>query len=238
MSLPSGVARLDPALVWRFLKQTLVWTLALATVLFVSAGTVDWPQAWAFLALSGVLGVASGLIIARDNPSLLRERMRGPIQKEQKPWDKVLLVAIIVVCTALPIAAGIDAKRIEYSHMPLWLEALGALLIAVGLYLFHVVMATNAYASTVVRIQGERGHKVISTGPYAYVRHPMYSGVASYFFGIAFLLGSWWAVGIAAIIVLIFAVRAVWEEETLKEELEGYSDYAERVRFRLVPWIW
>lgn len=238
MSLPSGVARLDPALVWRFLKQTLVWTLALATVLFVSAGTVDWPQAWAFLALSGVLGVASGLIIARDNPSLLRERMRGPIQKEQKPWDKVLLVAIIVVCTALPIAAGIDAKRIEYSHMPLWLEALGALLIAVGLYLFHVVMATNAYASTVVRIQGERGHKVISTGPYAYVRHPMYSGVACYFFGIAFLLGSWWAVGIAAIIVLIFAVRAVWEEETLKEELEGYSDYAERVRFRLVPWIW
>lgn len=227
----------DP-LIRRMLRQTAVFTAILAAMLFLAAGTLAWPEAWIYLAGSIVLGLASGLIIASRNPELLRERMRGPIQKEQKPWDKVLLAVVMVLTAALPIAAGIDAKRLGISHMPVWLEALGGLFVCFGIYMFHIVMLTNTYATTVVRVQSERGHQVISAGPYAWIRHPMYAGAIFYFLGIALLLGSWWAVSIAAAIIVVFAVRAVWEEETLKAELDGYAAYAERVRSRLIPWVW
>jgi protein-S-isoprenylcysteine O-methyltransferase Ste14 len=109
---------------------------------------------------------------------------------------------------------------------------------AFGLYMFHIVMETNSYASAVVRVQSERGHQVISTGPYAFVRHPMYSGAIFYFLGLGMLLGSWWATAIGAVIVALFGLRAVWEENTLMAELPGYTDYARRVRYRLIPGVW
>ena len=136
------------------------------------------------------------------------------------------------------VVAGLDAVRYHISHMPVWLEVLGAAGIAVALYIFHVVMRTNSYATAVVRIQDERGHQVISTGPYAFVRHPMYSGAILYFLGIALLLGSWYAVGIAVVLIALFGLRAVWEENTLIAELPGYAAYAERVRYRLIPGVW
>ena len=168
----------------------------------------------------------------------MRERMRGPIQSQQKPWDKALLVVVFVLCLAMFIVAGLDAVRYRTSNMPLWLEVTGAVGIALGIYIFHVVMRTNSYATAVVRIQNERGHQVISTGPYAFVRHPMYSGAILYFLGIALLLGSWYAVGIAVALIALFGLRAVWEEQTLIDELPGYAAYAERVRYRLIPGIW
>lgn len=232
-----AISLADP-LVRRMLRQTAVFTAILAAMLFIAAGTLAWPEAWIYLAGSIVLGLTSGLIIASRNPELLRERMRGPMQQGQKSWDKPLMGAVIVLCALLPIAAGIDAVRLGYSHMPLWLEVLGGLFVCFGIYMFHIVMVTNAYATTVVRVQSERGHQVISTGPYAFVRHPMYTGAVFYFLGIALLLGSWWAVAIAAVLAALFAVRAVWEEETLKAELDGYAAYAERVRYRLIPGVW
>jgi protein-S-isoprenylcysteine O-methyltransferase Ste14 len=228
----------DAQLIGRLLKQSGIWLVVLAAMLFVAAGTWRWPQAWVLLIMSGVLGLGSGLVIARRDPALLRERMRGPIQKEQKPWDKVLLGLVLVLCFAMPIVAGIDAVRLRLSHMPVWLEALGALGIVFGLYVFHIVMEANSYATAVVRVQHERGHQVISTGPYAWVRHPMYAGAIFYFLGFALLLGSWYAAAIALVVIALFGVRAVLEEETLKRELQGYADYARRVRFRLIPGIW
>lgn len=238
MTSKDGSAPLDTALVRRMLKHSLIWLTALGAILFASAGTLRWPEAWVFLIGSGILGLASGVVLVRHDPELLRERMRGPMQEGQKSWDKPLIGVIIALCLLLPVAAGIDAVRLHLSLMPIWLEVMGGLFVCLGIYLFHVVMVTNTYATTVVRVQRERGHQVISTGPYAYVRHPMYTGASFYFLGIALLLGSWWAVGIAALLSALFAVRAVWEEETLKRELEGYAAYAERVRFRLVPWVW
>jgi protein-S-isoprenylcysteine O-methyltransferase Ste14 len=228
----------DPELVRRLIKQTVIWLLVLGAVLFLSAGTLDWPEAWVLLIGSGALGLVSAVIIARHDPQLMRERMRGPIQSQQKPWDKVLLVVVLVLCIAMFIVAGLDAVRFRSSHMPVWLEMLGAAGIALGIYMFHVVMRTNSYATAVVRIQDERGHQVISTGPYAFVRHPMYSGAILYFLGIALLLGSWYAVGIAVALIALFGLRAVWEEQTLIDELPGYAAYAQRVRYRLIPGIW
>ena len=228
----------EPNLVRRLIKQTVIWLLVLGGILFLSAGTLDWPEAWVLLIGSGALGLASAIVIARHDPQLMRERMRGPIQSQQKPWDKVLLAVVLVLCVAMFIVAGLDAVRFRSSNMPLSLEALGAAGVALGIYMFHVVMRTNSYATAVVRIQDERGHQVISTGPYAFVRHPMYSGTILYFLGIALLLGSWYAVGIAVALVALFGLRAVWEEQTLIDELPGYAAYAKRVRYRLIPGIW
>jgi len=107
-----------------------------------------------------------------------------------------------------------------------------------GIYVFHIVMRENSYASTVVKVDTERGHKVISTGPYAWVRHPMYAGAIFYFLGTALLLGSWCAFAIGIVLIAIIALRAVWEEEMLVNELPGYADYARRVKYRLVPGVW
>ncbi|MFA5901769.1 MAG: isoprenylcysteine carboxylmethyltransferase family protein [Hyphomicrobium sp.] len=225
-------------LIRRLIVQTVIWLVILGAILFLSAGTLDWPEAWVLLVGSGGLGLVSAVIIARHDPQLIRERMRGPIQSKQKPWDKALLAVVMVLCIAMFVVAGLDAVRYHSSNMPVWLEVLGALAIGVGIYIFHVVMRTNSYATAVVRIQDERGHQVISTGPYAFVRHPMYTGAAFYFVGIALLLGSWYAVAIAVALIALFGLRAVWEENTLIAELPGYAAYAERVHYRLIPGVW
>jgi protein-S-isoprenylcysteine O-methyltransferase Ste14 len=232
-SIPSP----DRALIRRLLKQTAIAVLVLAAILFGAAGTLDWPQAWVLLIGSTALSVVSACIIAKRDPDLLRERMRGPIQKEQKPWDKRLLIVIFSLCLAMPIVAGLE-YRFGTSGVPVWLQVLGAAALAFAIYVFHVVMETNSYASAVVRVQSERGQRVISTGPYAFVRHPMYAGAIFYFLGLGLLLGSWWATAIGAVINALLGLRAVWEEETLKRELDGYAGYAERVRYRLVPGVW
>ena len=128
--------------------------------------------------------------------------------------------------------------RFHVSDMPLWLEALGAAGVLLGLYIFHIVLRANSYAAAVVKVQKERGHQVISTGPYAWVRHPMYAGAILFFLGTALLLGSWYAFAIGLALIALFGLRAVWEEDTLKAELPGYPDYAERVRYRFVPGVW
>lgn len=133
---------------------------------------------------------------------------------------------------------SLDAARFGWSHVPLWLQALGALAIAFSMYIMFVIMRTNSFAVPVVKIQAERGQRVISDGPYAIVRHPMYSGALLLILGTPLLLGSWWGLALAPALILLFAVRAVMEERTLMAELPGYADYAARVRHRLVPFVW
>ena len=151
---------------------------------------------------------------------------------------EALLWAIFGGWTVLLIVGGLDAVRFGWSRMPLWLEIAGALAVVFAIYVFHIVMLENSYASPVVKIDTERGHRVVSTGPYAWVRHPMYAGAIFYFLGTALLLGSWYAFAIGIVLIAIIALRAVWEEETLKSELPGYADYASRVTYRLVPGVW
>jgi protein-S-isoprenylcysteine O-methyltransferase Ste14 len=164
--------------------------------------------------------------------------MRSPLQQDQKPWDRPLILAIFGGWALLHVVAGLDAKRFEWSDMPIALEVLGAIAIFFAIYLFHIVMRENAYASAVVKIDAGRGHKVISTGPYAWVRHPMYAGAIFYFLGTALLLGSWYAFVFGLVLIAVIAFRAVREERMLAAELPGYADYARRVKYRLVPGVW
>lgn len=221
----------------RMLIQTAVWLAITGALLFVPAGTLDWPEAWVLLAEFGVLGLISGYLIAQHDPELLRERMKPPIQRDQKGWDKPLLMVVFLLWLAQYVVAGLD-QRFAPSDMPLWLKASGAAGIAFGLYVFHVVMRTNTFAAPVVKVQTERKHHVIDTGPYAFVRHPMYAGAIPLIVGTPLVLGSWRALALAPVIIALFALRAVLEEETLKKELEGYEAYTERVRCRLLPGVW
>jgi protein-S-isoprenylcysteine O-methyltransferase Ste14 len=209
-----------------------------AALLFISAGTVRWPQAWIYLAEIGVLGLVSGFAIGKRDPALLRERMAAPIQKGQKSWDKIVILVLFSLWMSQYVVIGLDAMRFRWSEVPLWLQVAGGLAIAFGLYAFHVVLETNTFAAPVVKIQSERKHQVISTGPYAYVRHPMYAGAVPLIVGTPLLLGSLYGLIWAAAMIALLGFRAVLEEDTLKAELEGYDAYAARVRYRLVPKVW
>jgi protein-S-isoprenylcysteine O-methyltransferase Ste14 len=223
--------------------QRLIWKSVtgfaiMLVLLFVPAGTLAWPAGWVLLI---EFSIASTLItrwLLRHNPELLAERMAPLIQRDQKPWDKVLMTAFLFLWCAWLVVMSLDAARFGWSHVPLWLQALGAIAIAVGMYITFLTMRANTFASPVVKIQAARGHRVVSDGPYAVVRHPMYGGALLLIAGIPLLLGSWWGLAMALVIVLLLAVRAVMEERTLMAELPGYTDYAARVRYRLVPYVW
>jgi protein-S-isoprenylcysteine O-methyltransferase Ste14 len=227
----------DAGLARKLVAQLLLWSAITAALLFVPAGTLHWPSAWAYLVLWLITGTWSGLVLARENPDILRERMRPLRQQAQKSWDRLVLPAILVGWAALHVMAGLDF-RYSVSFVPIWLRVIGAVGFVLATYVFHIVMLENSYASPLVKVDTERGHKVISTGPYAWVRHPMYGGAILYFVGAPLLLGSWFALVIGLILIGVMALRAVWEEQTLMAELAGYSDYAKRVRYRMVPGVW
>jgi protein-S-isoprenylcysteine O-methyltransferase Ste14 len=228
----------DSDLTRKMLSQTVVWVAITAGVLFISAGTLEWPEAWIYLFLWLAGGLTSGLTLAKTHPEILKERMRSPLQQEQKSWDRPVILAIFGGFFLLYIVAGIDAKRFGWSDVPVALKALGAVAILFAIYIFHIVMRENAFASAVVKVDTERGHKVISTGPYAWVRHPMYGGAIFFFLGTALLLGSWAAFVMGLLLIALIAFRAVGEERMLESELPGYAEYARLVKYRFVPGIW
>src|SRR5262245_29173382 len=227
----------DRSVVRRLLVQTAVWLAITAALLFIPAGTFRWPEAWVYIVGIGTIGLVSAMAIARRDPDLLRERIRAPVQRDQKAWDKILLSLFMLLSFAQYVVCGLD-HRFGASNVPLWLKVVGAGGIVLGFYAFHIVLRANTFAAPVVKIQAERKHRVIDTGPYAYVRHPMYAGFIPMALGTPLLLGSRYGFALAFILIAILSVRAVLEEETVRSELEGYEAYAARVRYRLVPYIW
>lgn len=218
--------------------RTGIFLALLGLLLFVSAGTFRWPQAWIYLGLNATAGLGTGLMLARHDPALLNERMGPIIQRGQKGWDKLLLSVFFGLYLLWLVLMAFDAKRFHWSSVPVWLRVVGAVLICVTFYVMWLVTRENSFAAPVVKVQKERGHKVVSSGPYAFVRHPMYGGIIPLFIGTPLLLGSWWGLLFAVVLLLLLAVRAVLEERTLMAELDGYADYAARVRYRLIPRLW
>jgi protein-S-isoprenylcysteine O-methyltransferase Ste14 len=225
-------------LVSKLIIKTAVWNALQAALLFVSAGTVRWPAGWVFLAEMVGFGLAGGLWLARHDPALLAERMSAGFQATQKTWDKVFMVTLLVLWNGWLVLMALDAVRFRWSQVPIWVQIIGAALIALCMYVFYLTFRENTYAAPVVKIQTERGHRVVTTGPYAYVRHPMYAGALLLFIGIPLLLGSWYGLAAALVLIALLIARIVMEERTLTDELPGYPDYAARVRWRLAPGIW
>jgi protein-S-isoprenylcysteine O-methyltransferase Ste14 len=222
----------------RVIRQSIVGLAIMAVLLFLPAGTFNWPAAWVYLIEIAVTSLAITLWLLRHNPTLLAERMSPLIQRDQKTWDKVLMTAFILLWCAWFVIMGFDAVRYGWSEMPFWARAVGALWVLMAMYIMFLTMRANSFAAPVVKIQADRGHRVASDGPYAIVRHPMYGGALLLIAGTPLLLGSWWGLALAPIIVLLLAARAVLEERTLARELAGYAEYAARVRYRMIPLIW
>ncbi|ABE63346.1 Isoprenylcysteine carboxyl methyltransferase [Nitrobacter hamburgensis X14] len=224
-------------LIRRSMIQNTVWIVVLGALLFISAGSLHWPAAWLFLATLGGLSILGGLWFAKINPGLLAERMRPMMQKGQPNADKVFMLVIGPVSMIWLIVMGLD-QRHQWSGMASGFQALGFALFILSLAISFWVMRENTFAAPVVKIQVERGHQVIRTGPYAFVRHPMYGGAIFFFLGVSLLLGSWWGAAMTPIFTGLFAGRAVIEERTLIAGLPGYRDYIGQVRYRLLPGIW
>jgi protein-S-isoprenylcysteine O-methyltransferase Ste14 len=211
--------------------------LVIGIVMFVAAGTVAWPAGWLFLILFFAFTVAIGLWLLANNPQLLAERMTG-MGKAEKKWDKVFLWAANIAFFGWLIVMPLDAVRFQVSQMPVWLQVAGLILLLISFYFFFLIFRENSYLSPAVRIQSERGQTVIATGPYQYVRHPMYATAALFLVGVSLLLGSWYGVLMALVVIVLVAIRAVHEEEALRAELPGYAAYMAEVKYRLIPYVW
>ncbi|MEZ5833782.1 MAG: isoprenylcysteine carboxylmethyltransferase family protein [Dongiaceae bacterium] len=225
-------------MVQRLIKQSAVWFACMAVLLFVPAGTLNWPAGWLYLVEFALASFAMTRWMLRHNPELLAERMRPLIQRDQKTWDKALMTAFILLWCTWFVVMGLDAMRYGWSHVPVALQVLGALMVLVAMYIIFLTVRANTFAAPVVKIQKERGHHVVSDGPYAIVRHPMYAGALLLMAATPLMLGSWWGLATAPILIVLLGTRAVMEERTLMRELDGYTAYAARVRHRLVPMVW
>lgn len=222
----------------KLIIHTLVWYGVTGAVLFLSAGTLDWPSAWLFLGVMVLLSLVGGLWLARRDPGLVEERLGSPLQKEQAPADRIVLSLILLGFFVWLVVIGLDAKRFGWSSVPFWVQVVGALGTGLSVWIGYRTMIDNSFAAPVVKIQKDRGQRVINTGLYAIVRHPMYAGALLFFAGMPLLLGSWWGLGCAALLVALLIVRIHVEEAALRAGLQGYDEYAQRVRYRLIPGVW
>jgi protein-S-isoprenylcysteine O-methyltransferase Ste14 len=209
-----------------------------AALLFGGAGTIFWPAGWAYLSLFFFGAVRISLWLAREDPALLAERMKPPIRKGQPVWDKIFLLTMGVAWCGWLVLMGLDAVRFHWSAMPLWLQFAGGGLMVISYRMIVRVFRENPFLAPVVKIQSERGQRVISTGPYAIVRHPLYASMLIFLPANALLLGSWY--GLAALLVFLpgFVFRTVMEDRELMHALPGYKEYAARIRYRLIPFVW
>ena len=212
--------------------------VAFGALLFGAAGTLRWPAAWVFLAVFFAAAAAISQMLVVHNPELLRERLKPIVQRGQARWDQVLISLIAVLFIAWLMLMGLDAQRFRWSNVPTWLQVAGGIGVALGMAIAYSALRENAYAIPVVRMQAERGQRVVSSGPYAVVRHPMYSGVLLLFPSTGLLLGSWWGVGASALLAIGLAVRTALEDRELQRGLDGYAAYAAQVRARLIPLVW
>jgi protein-S-isoprenylcysteine O-methyltransferase Ste14 len=222
--------------------QQQVWQIAgffiaFALALFLPAGTLTWMAGWVFLALFFGFYLALTRWLLRHQPGLLQERLRLRTA-DQQGWDKLLFPLLLLFPFAWLIFLSFDATRAHWSPVPIWGQIAGASVLVCSFALLFLTFRENAYLSPVVRIQAERGHTVVATGPYHYVRHPMYAAIVLFVIGTPLLLGAWLGVLIGALFVLLLAQRAVLEERTLRAALPDYAAYMAQVKYRLIPYVW
>jgi protein-S-isoprenylcysteine O-methyltransferase Ste14 len=214
----------------------LVSLLVFALLLFVPAGTLAWWRGWQFLLVFFVVMTAAALWLWRVNPEIYAARRR--VHRGTKRWDVVLLCFLLPMMAAILPVAALDDARFHWLPLPSWVIAVGYALLLAGIWVTVWAQAVNKFFEPGVRIQVDRGHRVIDTGPYAVVRHPGYVGACLLLAGMALALGSLWALVPAGLCAAELILRTKWEDQTLQAELAGYEEYAQRVPFRLIPGLW
>jgi len=217
--------------------ETIGFFVVFALALFLPAGTLAWRAGWVFLLLFFGFYLGVTLWLYRHNPGLMQERMRLSAS-DQQGWDKILFPLMEIFFIVWLVFMSLDAVRFHWSSVPLWLQVIGTLILLCSFYFLFQTFRENSYLSPVVRVQEERGHIVVSTGLYHYVRHPMYMAILVFIIGTSLLLGSWYGLSFVIICMAILARRATLEERTLRTELAGYESYVAQVKYRFLPYIW
>lgn len=220
-----------------FSAQVVIFFLIYALPLFLPVGIRAWTAAWIFILLWSGFWLTILVWLSRQNPGLLQERMRLQTS-DQKGWDKIVGPLIYVSLFVWLLLTSFDAARFHWSSVPVWLQMVGGIILICSFYLYFLTFRENSYLSPLVRVQQDRGQKVISTGLYHYVRHPMYAATLVFVVGTSLLLGSWYGMLMGLAVALTLGWRAVLEERTLQKELSGYVDYMEQVKYRFIPFVW
>jgi protein-S-isoprenylcysteine O-methyltransferase Ste14 len=225
---------MQPSILKRF--APLIFSLAITSVcLFGSAGRLDWSNAWVLLGLNFAASLASSILLWR-NPELLAER--GNI-KAGKNWDKAIAGFVVLLGPVVTwITAGLDTRFHWSDSMPPFAFIAGVVAAILAAALIAWAMRSNRFFSSVVRIQKDRGHVVVTAGPYGFIRHPGYTGISAFTLATPLILNSRWAFVPAIATAAMSVLRTVLEDRTLHNELDGYADYARRVKYKLVPAIW
>lgn len=220
----------------KFAVLTIVGFLVVVAVVLVPAGKLNWAAGWTYILLTILSWVVMIVLMARRNPDLLKRRMS--IGEGTKQWDRTILALFRILSIAIFTVAGMDAVRFGWSSMWPGFWLLGFFLHSFGYSLATWSMLENPHFEGTVRIQHDRDHQVVDTGPYSFVRHPGYVGFFLALAAVPFLLGSWWAFVPVILFTATIILRTWLEDRTLSRELPGYDAYALRVRYRLLPWIW
>jgi protein-S-isoprenylcysteine O-methyltransferase Ste14 len=207
--------------------------------LFLPAGTLDWWRAWVIVGLAFLGAVGATVSLSRGHRSLLEERMKLPVQPGQPVADRILLLLLVVTFIGSLVFTSLDVFRLHVMPRPGPLvSSAGLLMFAGGWWLEYLALRENAFAAAVVRLQEERNHSVIATGVYSIVRHPMYAGGIALIVGLPLWLESYAGAMLAGLSAATLIVRIFFEERFLRRELAGYAAYTERVRYRLIPFLW
>ncbi len=231
----TGQVRVSAAVIVRFVALVLV----LSAVLFITAGTLNWPMGWVYVGVTLVITAGSRVLMFRINPELIMERAGYAEKQDAKQWDKALMPVIALYGPlAILIVAGLNRRFGWAPPIALWTQIAAMILLILGSIFSTWAILVNRFFSAVVRIQTDRGHTVISDGPYRIVRHPGYVGGVLGDLMIPLALGSAWALIPGALIAALTVLRTALEDRTLQAELPGYAEYAQRTRYRLLPGVW
>jgi protein-S-isoprenylcysteine O-methyltransferase Ste14 len=219
----------------RALRSSLVGIVALAALVFIPAGTLDYWQAWLFIAVFVFASGATTVYLAMRDPKLLERRMKVGPRAEKEPAQKIIMVFAMLGFIAMLVFPALD-HRFGWSSVPASVSLLGDTLIALGFLFIFFVFRENSYGASTIQIA--EGQTVISTGPYALVRHPMYAGALVMLVGIPLALGSWCGLLVLLLLLPVLIWRLLDEERFLRQNLPGYQEYQMKVKYRLLPFIW
>jgi protein-S-isoprenylcysteine O-methyltransferase Ste14 len=219
----------------RTIITSVIGLVVFAAMLFVSAGTVSYWQGWAFLAVFTVVTTGPSIYLGRTDPAALERRTHAGPMAETRPVQKLVMVGTFIVFAAAMVVPALD-YRLGWSHVPVWVSIIGDVLVATGLGLTMLVVLQNRYASANITV--EQDQPLVTTGLYGLVRHPMYFGAVVMMAGMPLALGSYWALLIVLPGIALLSARIHDEEKLLVEELRGYREYTEQVRYRLLPQVW
>ncbi len=216
-----------------------LYILLFPVLLLLLSGDIFWPAGWIFSIWFILLCFSTILYLYRKDPALLAERYKKPGAGNEERWDRYVVYGLVIGFIFWIIVMPLDAKRFAWSpEFPLWLNVLGGAGLAGSFFLFFRSFTDNTFLSPLVRIQYDRMQRVVSTGVYGFVRHPMYLGGILMFLGAPLLLGSIYGVLAGLALTVLLVARILGEEKMLNRDLEGYRKYTQHVRYRLIPYIW